>query len=301
MYVPKNSIDAYIATYNTGYITAADFYSGGILRGSKSSLAWGSKRFECVKDLALAPIVVDNVIFNYDTTELIQYLTDKQRTSYTIPVSVSVIRPMAFLHWYCIGLMSIEVATDNVHYSSDDGVLFNKDKTQLIQYPGDKQGVSYAIPDGVTVISPYAFTYCDNLQSITIPNSVTTIGNEAFADCNNLQSITIPNSVTTIGNGAFSSCGSLQSITVKNPIPPEIGNYAFDFISPNACLYVPKGSEAAYNLAEEWKEFGCIKEIDDGFTGVRITVIFLALLVLSAVVFVIVKKSRIKQEKERRK
>ena len=345
MYVPKNSIDAYIATYNTGYITHAEFISGGIVRGSKSSLAWGSRRFECVKDLAFAPIVVDDVIFNYDTTELIQYLKSKHRTSYTIPSNVIKIAPYAFKGWNCTGLKSIEVAADNVHYSSEDGVLFNKDKTRLIRYPSDKDGASYVIPGSVVVIEEGAFAGCTNLTSITIPQNVTTIGEAAFYNCNGLKSINISNSVTTIGKSAFLYCTSLASVTIpqnvtyledytfyccfsltsvtlpksvtyidedvfgrctslqlitsKNPTPPQVVYY----ISPtnNLCVYVPKGSCAAYRAAEGWKEFECIKEIDDGFTGVRITVMFLAVLLLSAAVFVIIKKSRINKGEEERK
>jgi hypothetical protein len=322
MYVPKNSIDAYIATYNTGYITRAEFISGGIVRGSKSSLAWGSRRFECVKDLAFAPIVVDDVIFNYDTTELIQYLKSKHRTSYTIPSNVIKIAPYAFNAWNCTGLKSIEVAADNVHYSSADGVLFNKDKTRLIRYPNDKDGASYVIPGSVAVIEEGAFAGCTNLTSITIPKNVTTIGKSAFFRCTSLASVTIPQnvtyledytfyccfsltsvtlpkSVTYIDEDVFGRCTSLQLITSKNPTPPQVVYY----ISPtnNLCVYVPKGSCAAYRAAEGWKEFECIKEIDDGFTGVRITVMFLAVLLLSAAVFVIIKKSRINKGEGRRK
>jgi hypothetical protein len=227
-------------------------------------------------------------------------------------------------------LIAITVAADNAHYSSDDGVLFNKNKTTLILYPSDKQQDTYTIPDSVTAIEKSAFNCCENLKSITIPNSVTSIGRAAFLNCTGLTSVTIPNSVTYIGLEAFSNCtglasvtipdnmtsipygaflscksltsvtihnsvtsieggafmdcdalvsitipqsvtsigrmafdgcDSLKSITLQNSIPPEIGEYAFDEISPDACFYVPMGSIDAYRNADGWKEFKCIKSI----------------------------------------
>jgi hypothetical protein len=74
-------------------------------------------------------------------------------TSITIPDSVMRIGEDAF--WGCtvfdgcISLQSINVDGSNTAYSSDDGVLFNKDKTELIRCPEGKEG-SYTIPDDVT-------------------------------------------------------------------------------------------------------------------------------------------------------
>ena len=115
-------------------------------------------------------------------------------TSVTIPNSVSSIGYGVFYH--CIALKTIDVSADNNYYCSIDGVLFNKSKTILIEYPGGKQG-DYTIPNSVTDIG-YAFSYCIALTSVTIPNSVTTIGNSAFNNCSSLTSVTIPNSITSI-------------------------------------------------------------------------------------------------------
>ncbi len=105
-------------------------------------------------------------------------------TSVTIPDSVTSIGDRAFYN--CTILTSIEVSENNAAYSSQDGVLFNKDKTTLIQYPGGKSG-AYTIPDSVTSIGSYAFYYCRSLTSVTIPDSVTSIGYGAFSNCNMLE------------------------------------------------------------------------------------------------------------------
>ena len=151
-------------------------------------------------------------------------------TSITIPSSVETIGEGAFS---CCGtLTSINVDSENKYYTSEDGVLFNKDKSMLINYPFGKSVKEYAIPDSVTSIGNMAFYSCLNLTTITIPDSVTSIGACAFYYCERLTSITIPDSVTTIENGAFESCDSLTSITLSDSLT-SIGNNAF-----SRCYYL---------------------------------------------------------------
>ena len=145
-------------------------------------------------------------------------------TSITIPDSVTSIGSSVF-RW-CDKLNQINVDTANAKFSSVNGVLFNKDKTELIRYPAGKTDASYAIPNSVTSIDWSAFYGCDSLVSITIPNSVTSIGWYTFSDCSSLTSITIPDSVTSIGWYTFSDCSSLTSVTIPDSVT-SIGSYAF--------------------------------------------------------------------------
>lgn len=72
-----------------------------------------------------------------------------------------------------------------------------------------------SLPDGLTHIGEYAFSYgYDNLTSVTIPAGVTSIGERAFQACQNLASITIPDSLSSIGPLAFSFCFSLTELTI---------------------------------------------------------------------------------------
>ena len=129
-------------------------------------------------------------------------------TSVTIPNSVTEIGYNAFNK--CYNLTEIVVSSGNPAYSNDaSGVLFNKEKTMLIQYPDGKKETSYVIPNSVTSIGYYVFSDCDSLTSVTIPNSVTRIGSDAFYGCDSLTSVTIPNSVTEIEYNAFRDCPSL--------------------------------------------------------------------------------------------
>jgi len=145
-------------------------------------------------------------------------------TSVTIPDSVTSIGSGAFSN--CTSLKSIEVSGNNKSYSSADGVLFNKDKTELITYPAGKTDSEYVIPNSVTSIGYSAFKNCTSLTSVTIPDSVTSIGDYAFCNCTSLTSVTIPDSVTSIGYSAFRGCTSLTSVTIPDSVT-SIGDAAF--------------------------------------------------------------------------
>lgn len=122
-------------------------------------------------------------------------------TNITIPSSVKSIGQGAFN--YCTALTSISVDSNNTAYSSDNGVLYNKDKTELIQYPSGNTRSTYTIPHGVKSIAGFAFDLCINLTDITIPESVTSIGSNAFYCCKGILNLKIPKSVTEVGYYAF--------------------------------------------------------------------------------------------------
>ena len=175
----------------------------------------------------------------YDCTSL---------TSVTIPDSVTSIGDSAFAS--CTSLTGIWVAEGNSHYSSDaSGVLFNKDKTTLVQCPG--AFAAYAIPDSVTSIGADAFYGCTSLKSVTIPDSVTNIGADAFSHCTSLTSVTIPDSVTSIGEQAFQGCESLTSVTIPDSVT-SISSYTFASCTSLTSVTIPNsvtsiGEKAFYN------------------------------------------------------
>ncbi|MBR6978902.1 MAG: leucine-rich repeat protein [Prevotella sp.] len=95
------------------------------------------------------------------------------------------------------------------------------------------------IPDGVTVISNWAFyNSYSYLTSVTIPNSVTSIGNGAFWNCTGLTSIDIPNSVTSLCESAFQHCSNLTSITIPNSVT-SIGKSVFQNCSNLTSITIP--------------------------------------------------------------
>lgn len=122
-------------------------------------------------------------------------------TDITLPDSVASIGREAFSN--CENLLNINVAKNNMNYSSIDGILFNKEHTELILYPCSKSNVKYVIPNSVTSIANDAFYNCTNLESIVIPKNVHKIGDTAFGSCDNLLSITIENSSCIIYDSTY--------------------------------------------------------------------------------------------------
>lgn len=111
------------------------------------------------------------------------------------------------------------VDSANPYFSADaNGVLFNKDKTKIIQFPEGSSLTSYKIPDTVTTIGNSAFSFCKNLLSVTIPASVKTIENSAFAYCDGFTDITIPENVIQVGNDAFATCKNLKTVTIADGV-----------------------------------------------------------------------------------
>ncbi len=158
----------------------------------------------------------------------------------TIPASVTSIGDYAF--FYCTNLTNISVVAANPRFSSAQGVLFNKHKTILLQFPFAKAG-SYAIPGTVTnladeafgmndhgfVLDPYMvndYRACPGLTHLTIPGSLTHIGDHAFSHCTGLTSVILSKGVASFGVEAFSWCTNLPSITIPGSVR-NIGDLAF--------------------------------------------------------------------------
>ena len=135
----------------------------------------------------------------------------------------------------CVSLKNVNVKSGNnsytsvCGYTSVNGVLFSKDKTELVLYPAGKTDKIYNIPESVTNIGRYAFDHCVSLTNVTIPNNMDSIYEYAFNDCVNLTNIIIPDSVIIMGYGAFNGCTSLAEIKVAT----KNANY----VSVNGVLY----------------------------------------------------------------
>jgi len=136
-------------------------------------------------------------------------------TNVNIPDSVTSIMSSAFSG--CTSLTAINVDSGNTAYSSQDGVLYNKDKTQIVKVPRGITG-NVTIPNSVTSIGTEVFSYCTSLTGITIGSGVTSIGYRAFKVCTSLTSITIGSGVKSIGSEAFMDCRSLTSVKFEGTI-----------------------------------------------------------------------------------
>ena len=202
---------------------------------------------------------IDGVLFslNYETKtpySLIFYPRAKSNTTYQIPEGINNLEFAAFYKcsnlinlnvpksiesfpvvgwwnekcWEYSNIENINVSSENETYSSVDGVLFNKDKTELILYPAGKRQANYSIPETVNEISEGAFYTANNLKSIEIPDSVVSISEEAFDYAENLSDIKISDSVSVIGDDAFDNTSWYN-------------NQEDGVIYINKCLYEYKG------------------------------------------------------------
>lgn len=134
----------------------------------------------------------------------------------------------------CTMLLEIEVDPSNPCYSSIDGVLYNKEQTQLIQYPAGLYDDFYKVPDTVREIAENACYDAQDLEVLKIPAGVRKIGDMAFAFCDQLRDV---------------------EIRVADPAQIEVGLMAFFSVAGTPrTLRVPKGSSKLYKKSEQWQD-----------------------------------------------
>jgi uncharacterized repeat protein (TIGR02543 family) len=222
-------------------------------------------------------------------------------TSLTIPSSVTTIGDFAFMSCigltslnipssvsslglgicsYCPRLTAISVDSSNPNYTSVSGVLYNKTKTTLMEWPEGLSGsctilssvnqiASYAfwgcsgltgsliIPSSVTSIGIATFSGCAGFTgSLSIPSGVTSIGQEGFAQCDGFTSLSLPSSITSIDVSTFYNCTGLTTVSLPGSLT-SIGTDAFMACTNLSGVYVqattpptlPSGSQAFDNCA----------------------------------------------------
>lgn len=208
-------------------------------------------------DLTLASVTVGTNVISIGY----QAFSFSSLATVALPASVTNIEFDSFQT--CYNLTNISVATNNLDFSSTNGVLFNKSRDTLLTFPEGKAG-SYAIPNTVTDIAAYAFFESTNLTSVAISSNVSVIENYAFYDVPNLTAITVntnnlwyssldkvlfdksqdtliaypvgntavsyamPETVTNIGMEAFFSSEYLNSITFDTNLA-IVGDASFEY------------------------------------------------------------------------
>ncbi len=149
-------------------------------------------------------VVEENVLFDYNKTEIVFYPYEKAEKEYSIPEGVlyvtgffaneylEVVNIPASLEDLSKGnsknadyrifrgfdmLKTINVDEANEYFCDVDGVLFDKNKTELFAYPANRGDVIYSIPDTVKTAFLNIFTNVKNLKTLIIPENVEKIWN----------------------------------------------------------------------------------------------------------------------------
>ena len=143
--------------------------------------------------------------------------------SISLPASLVFIGDSAFMG--CNSLKSITVDDKNKLFSAKDNVLFNKDQSKLVVYPGAKSEEMYSIPSTVKEIGNSAFIQNNILTEVFFPESLEIIGDYAFANASNLSTAIMPLSIKHLGKGIFRTCYKLESTRI--PEVDEISDQLF--------------------------------------------------------------------------
>ena len=136
----------------------------------------------------------------------------------------------------CEQLKKINISPKNKRYASVDGIVYSKDMTVLELVPEGFEGTlevlpgtleirreagrdlqeltAVIIPDSVTLIGAYAFTRCDNIETVVLGSGVEKLDAGVFDYCKKLKNLTLNDGLKEIGGSAFSSCWSLESVRV---------------------------------------------------------------------------------------
>ncbi len=227
---------------------------------------------------------VDGDILTKDKTCIVKIASTKSG-DYVVPDYVNDIMPKAFracpyittitMHDHMTGphisdessngcqfvnldsLTAINIADNQHGYYDIDGVYFMYNGTLLRKYPDNKPDKVYTVPDGVNIISDYAFYRANHVERVILPESVTTLYPYSFSGCEKLNEIVIPKSLKNIQNYTFNGINSI--LTVYYAGTEEEWNKISIGASGNEGLL---NSNIIYNYVPE-PEPTCVLELND--------------------------------------
>ena len=175
--------------------------------------------------------ILENAAFGYGVLETI-----------TLPKFVETVETRAL----GTQIKSVFVDEENPFLCSVDGVLYSKDKTQLILYPSQKEDEEYVILDTVTTIQSFAIEKNNFLKKIVFPKDMEVI--DAFHpiifQCEKLEEIVLPQKLKEVG-GLLTPCenGNLKRITIPDGVQKikesvVFGAFGIEYVIPNSVTYM---------------------------------------------------------------
>ena len=150
----------------------------------------------------------------------------------TLPARISEFNPDFFASCSSLQKINLEEGASNT-YSSEDGLLFNKNKTELVYCPQGRAG-RYEFASTVVSVADKAFYKCKNLEEVVFNGWMQSIGDSAFEGCSSIVKITFKGAANNeavslrIGEGAFRSCTMLTEVLFEaNSRVTDLGAQAF--------------------------------------------------------------------------
>ena len=130
----------------------------------------------------------------------------------------------------CPKLKTVIVSDKNTTYSAENGILYNKAKTE-IKYVCEGISGNIKISDKVEEIKERQFWERSGMTGITLPNGLKRIGRNAFYYCTGLTSVVIPDSVQEIDMWAFKGCYGIRSVSLGRGV-----KYLYDSFTDSKLL-----------------------------------------------------------------
>ena len=191
--------------------------------------------------------------------------------------------------FYGNSFRSIIMADDNPKYTTEDGILYSKDKSVLLAYPAGNLSDSVYIKEGVIMLGHGALVWARNIRYLELPLSLKELGEESLSEMDTITHLIIKDSVECIGDWAI-DCKHLTHLTLGSGVesvgvdflvtlhrnnvniytravnPPLVYNLNTLFLSSckvdRTNIYVPAQSINAYRQAEGWNRFTNIIPIE---------------------------------------
>ena len=157
--------------------------------------------------------VIYNVVYS---EKLSTRISDNKLETIIIPDSVIAVGRYTFA--FTDHLKEIIVSSYNPAYTSENGVLYSKDKSTLIKYPPQKQDSEFTVPDTVTEISNYAFAKCSYLRKVTLGENVRTNGSYFLFACPLLEEVNLNEGLEYLFEYSLYECDSLKSLKIPDSV-----------------------------------------------------------------------------------
>lgn len=149
------------------------------------------------------------------------------------------------------GCPKLKLTNESPYFILEDGILYGRDKKDIIYYPINKEVKEYVVPNTVTCIGKHCFFNCDNLERIVIHENVVRFENNPFSGCTKLEvenhspyyhfengviynkfkttiigclngsqidELRIPETVTSINRNAFWNCKGIKKVVITKNI-----------------------------------------------------------------------------------